>query len=362
MPTGSNRTTCLSAMNSLANYVLRTGTGHTSVQEEEPRAGASAAGPAALLPGFLRYRSGVGGRGPSGRAAAHVVRAEGLPLFGRHLVEQHVRALQRAHPAQVVQRPHLLLVAEFQVRLRDHGLAVVTHVAHVGHDVGPVPAVVEGLPFALADELAHVRGLPALVGGPERHLVGPLAFLVAVRAPLPVNLGHGHVLADQARHHAGPAAVRVLVVDVLGHDRVVPVRPRQPGVVLPPLAVPVIAARVLVLEPPEVLVGHRVDPPVVGQPAGGEELGYLVHVALVPDLVPRLLDQVVRDDQAVLLQRDEVAAVVVVVDPPPPHLGVAFPVLAPVLGAVLDARGAPRVYHPAPVPAAVPQDALQPLV
>src|SRR5258708_2666585 len=168
MPTGSNRTTCLSAMNSLANYVLRTGTGHTSVQEEEPRAGASAAGPAALLPGFLRYRSGVGGRGPSGRAAAHVVRAEGLPLFRRPLVEQHVRALQRGHPAQVVQRPHLLRVVQVQVRLRDHGLAVVTHVAHVGHDVGPVPAVVEGLPFPLADELAHVRVLPALLVEPER--------------------------------------------------------------------------------------------------------------------------------------------------------------------------------------------------
>jgi len=77
----------------------------------------------------------------------------------------------------------------------------------------------------------------------------PLAFLVAVRAPLPVDLGHRHVLADQARDHAGPAPVRVHVVDVLGHDRVVPVRRGEAVVVLPPLAVLVVTARILVLEP-----------------------------------------------------------------------------------------------------------------
>src|SRR5215472_2148566 len=237
--------------------------------------------------------------------------------------------------------------------LGDHRLAVVTDVAHVGDDIGPVPAVVQRLPLALADELAHVRRLAALVGGPEGHRVGPAALLVAVGAPLPVHLVYDHVLTDQARDHAGPAAVRVLVVDVLGDDRVVPVRPREAVVVLPPLAVLVVPARVLVLEPLEVLVGHRVDPPVVRQPAGGEELGYLVHVALVPDLVPRLLDQVVRDDQAVLLQWHQVAAVVVVVDPPPPHLGVGLAVLAAVLGAVLDERADGRVHHPVVVPPGV---------
>ena len=156
--------------------------------------------------------------------------------------------------------------------------------------------------------------------------------------------------------------MRVHVVDVLGDDRVVPVRLRQAVVVLPPLAVLVVPARVLVLEPLEVLVGHRVDPPVVGEPAGGEELGDLVHVALVPDLVPRFLDEVVRDDQAVLLQRHEVGAVVVVVDPAAPHLGVGLAVLAPVLGAVLDERADRRVDHPVVVPPRVAQVALEQLV
>ena len=156
--------------------------------------------------------------------------------------------------------------------------------------------------------------------------------------------------------------MRVHVVDALGHDRVVPVRRGQAVVVLPPLAVLVIPARVLVLEPLEVLVGHRVDPPVVGQPAGGEELRHLVHVALVPDLVPRLLDEVVRDDQAVLLQRHEVAAVVVVVDPPAPHLRVGLTVLAAVLRAVLDERADGGVHHAVVVPPRVAQVALEQLV
>ena len=248
------------------------------------------------------------------------------------------------------------------MRLGDERLAVVADVPHVGDRIGPVPAVVEGLPLALADELAHVGGVAALVRRPEGRRVGPVARLGAVGAPLPVHLVHDHVLTDQARDHAGPAPVRVLVVDVLGDDRVMPVRLRQAVVVLPPGAVLVVPARVLVLEPLEVLVGHRVDPPVVGDPAGGEELSDLVDVALVPDLVPRLLDQVVRDDQAVLLERYQVGAVVVVVDPAAPHLGVGLAVLAPVLGAVLDERADRRVHHPVVVPPGVAQVALEQLV
>src|SRR5262249_53048432 len=145
-------------------------------------------------------------REPAGRAAAHVAGVERLALLVRHLVEQDVRALYRPHPAQVVQRPHLLRVAQIQVRLRHHGLAVVADVAHVRHHAGPVPAVVERLPFTVPDELAHVRGGAALEGRPERDRVGPPAFLVAVGAPLPVDLVDDHVLADQAGDHAGPAA------------------------------------------------------------------------------------------------------------------------------------------------------------
>src|SRR5438309_8163309 len=81
-PTGSKRTTCLSLM--------------------------------------VLFRSGLGRRRTTCRAALDVVRVEGLLLVGRHLVEEHVRALQRSHPPQVVQRPHLLGV-EVQVRLSHEG-------------------------------------------------------------------------------------------------------------------------------------------------------------------------------------------------------------------------------------------------
>src|SRR4029453_6708959 len=193
---------------------------------------------------------------------------------------------------------------------------------------GPVPAVIEGFPLALADQLTHVWSLPALESRPERLDVGPPAGLVAVRAHLPVDLGHDHVFTDQARHHADPAAMRVLVVDVLEDDRVVPIGNGQPSVVLPPLAVLVVPAGVLVLEPLEVLVCHRVHTPVVGQPPSAAALRHLGYVALVPDLVPSPRDEVVRDPQAVLLKRNQIDAVVVAGEPPPPHLGVALAVLA----------------------------------
>src|SRR5258708_12866248 len=108
MPTGSNRTTCLSAMNSLANYVLRTGTGHTSVQEEEPRTGASAAGPAALLPGFLRYRSAAGGPGPSRRAAPPRIPPESPPPLPPPLVLPHLPPPTPGPPTPTNPPPHTL--------------------------------------------------------------------------------------------------------------------------------------------------------------------------------------------------------------------------------------------------------------
>src|SRR3954468_7525308 len=350
MPTGSKRTTWDSPMNAC----FPPGWGAPG------RAARGRAG----LPGLRWWglRTSAEGRcRASSRPAADVVRVEGLLLLGRHLVEQDVRALQRRAPTQVVERPHLLRV-QVEVRLRHQRLAVVADVAHVGHDIGPVPPVVEGLPLALADEGAHVGGLPALVGRAERLDVRPSAGLVTVGPHLPLDLGPYHVLTDEAGDHAGPAPVRVLVGHVLEDDWVVPVRHREPVVVLPPGAVLVVPARVLVLEPLEVLVGHRVHAPVVGEPTGAEELGDLVDVALVPDLVPGLLDEVVRDDEAVLLERHEIAAVVVVVDPPPPHLRVALAVLATVLGAVLD-EGADRgVDDPVVVPPRVAQIALEELV
>src|SRR3954451_5488994 len=222
MPTGSNRTTCLSLMGwSSAPSSLGWGGGEGPGAAPSPPYGGWSCG------------SGVRGRGTAGGGSPDIGRVEGLLLVLRHLVEEDVRALQRWAPAQVVERPHLLGV-EVEVRLRDERLAVVADVAHVGDDVGPVPAVVERLPLALADQLAHVRRLPALVGRPERLDVRPAAGLVAVGPHLAVDLGHDHVLADQARHHARPAPVRVLVVDVLEDDRVVAVGHREARVVLPP--------------------------------------------------------------------------------------------------------------------------------
>src|SRR5918997_4673148 len=279
-------------------------------------------------------------RRASGGAAGLVLRDVLLALLGRHLVDEDVRALQRV-AAGLVERPHLLRV-QVQVRLRDERVPVVADVPELLHDLRDVHAVVERLPLALAGQLAHGRRRAALVLRAERDLVGPVAGLRAVRPDLAVDLVGHHVLADQAGDHAAPAAVRVLVAGPrLERDRLVAVAHGVVRVALPPLAVLVVPARVLVLEPLEVLVVHAVDPPVVGEPAGGEELGHLVDVALVPDPVPGLLDEVVRDRQAVLLERDEVGAVVVVVDPAPPHLGVGLAVLAAVLCAVLDER-APR--------------------
>src|SRR5215469_1441744 len=109
MPTGSNLTTCLSAMNPLATACFGAATGQPKIRASagRPAAGKRAAsrGLAGLgpRPSFLasalwdraglgvtpRPLSGVDGRGASGRALAHVVRPERLPLLRRHLVEQH---------------------------------------------------------------------------------------------------------------------------------------------------------------------------------------------------------------------------------------------------------------------------------
>src|SRR5580693_3064398 len=225
MPTGSKRTLCLSGTVTSLRLPQSLPAGGLSRPPDPP---------GRLAPARGSFHGPVPDKGPSlsgGVTArgttADVAGVERGALLVAHLVEDYVRRLERCHPAQVVERPHLLLVAQFEVRLRDHGLAVVADVAHVADHIGPVPAVVERLPLALADELAHVRRLAALVRRPEGRRVGPVARLRAVGAPLPVHLVHDHVLADEARDHAGPAAVRVDVVDVLGHDRVVPVRLRQ---------------------------------------------------------------------------------------------------------------------------------------
>src|SRR3954454_23748622 len=67
------------------------------------------------------------GGGPAGRAPALVVGHVGLALLRRHLVQQHVRAVER-DALDLVERPHLLGI-EVQVRLRDERVAVVADVS-----------------------------------------------------------------------------------------------------------------------------------------------------------------------------------------------------------------------------------------
>src|SRR4051812_26857703 len=133
-------------------------------------------------------------------------------------------------------RVHLLRV-EVQVRLRDERVPVVADESGVLHDVRDVLAVVQGLPLALAGQPAHGGGRTALVLGPERDLVGPVAGLRAVRADLAVDLVDDDVLTDQRGDHAGPAAGRGLVVGAgLERDRLL--AGLCPGVAgaLPPLS------------------------------------------------------------------------------------------------------------------------------
>src|SRR3954469_509139 len=195
IPTGSNRTRYLSPI--------------AGPPGGRSRAGGGGGGPGGTRPSpSPDPRSGArgGGSRPAGRALAVVVGDERRPLLVGHLVEQDVRAQQRAEPLEVLGRPHLLRV-EVQVRLRRHGLAVVPDEAHVLQELVPGPAVVEGLPLAVPDQPAHVGGVPALVHRAEGLDVGPPAGLAAVGPVHPVDLGGAHVLADEAGDHADPAAV-----------------------------------------------------------------------------------------------------------------------------------------------------------
>src|SRR6266536_1325424 len=127
MPTGSNRTTCLSLIPTSVSARCHRGRGGGPGLglRGGPRlssracllgcSGCRSAGPpfSAVSAVLLSRRSaqltlssaGVRRRWPAGRAAADVVRVERLALRRCHLVEQHVRALHRRHPPQVVERP-----------------------------------------------------------------------------------------------------------------------------------------------------------------------------------------------------------------------------------------------------------------
>src|SRR4051795_152136 len=181
MPTGSNRTRYLSPIAGPPGDRSRAGGGGGG-------SGGTRPSPSPAPP----WGGGGGGGRPAGRALAVVVGDEARPLLVGHLVEQDVRAQQRAEPLEVLGRPHLLRV-EVQMRLRRHRLPVVPDEAHVLDDLVPVPAVVQGLPLAVAHQPAHVRGLAALVAGAEGLDVGPAAGLAAVGPVHAVDLGRAHV-------------------------------------------------------------------------------------------------------------------------------------------------------------------------
>src|SRR3954454_17681635 len=134
--------------------------------------GSRRSGTGSLLPSL------GGCRRTSGGAAALVLRHVRLALLGRHLVEEHVGAVER-DPSHLVEGPHLLGI-EVQVRLRDERVPVVADVPEVLHDLPDVLAVVEGLPLPLARQAPHRRSRAALVLGPEGDLVRPVARFRAV--------------------------------------------------------------------------------------------------------------------------------------------------------------------------------------
>src|SRR3954463_13064674 len=135
IPTGSNRTWCFSPISGCLRGAVRT-------SADGPGGDRAGGGPQDRPSPSPDPRSGArgGGSRPAGRALAVVVGDERRPFLVGHLVEQDVRAQQRAEPLGVLGRPHLLRV-EVQVRLRRHGLAVVPDEAHVLHDLVPGPAV-----------------------------------------------------------------------------------------------------------------------------------------------------------------------------------------------------------------------------
>jgi hypothetical protein len=84
-----------------------------------------------------------------------------------------------------------------------------------------------------------------------------------------------------------------------------------------------------------------------------------VHVELLGEPVPRELDEIVRDFEPVLLERDQIATIVVIIDPAAPHFGVAVASLTAVLRAVFDERADRGVDDAMVVPPCVAKVALE---
>src|SRR5260221_11723527 len=223
----------------------------------------------------------------------------GFPLLGCHLVEQHIRALE-LNAFEMVQRPHVLVI-EDNMRLRNERLAIGANVALILQDVRQLPPMVAGFPLTLADQSAHRRCLATLVFATERILIGPMTCLGTVCPYLAVYCIHDSIFTDHAGDHTCPAAVWINIPDILEGDGLVSIGLGQACIMFLPLAILVVPARILKLKPLEVFLGQGVDTPKVDWPAGGEELCRLMHITLVGDTVPGLLNVIVMNLQAILL-------------------------------------------------------------
>src|SRR6266853_2138058 len=228
--------------------------------------------------------------------------------------------------AHMVQRPHVLGI-KAQMRLRNEGLAVRPNESEVLDRVGYVPAMVAVLPFTATAEAAHRRGGATFVLGGEAHLVRPAAAFRAIGVDFAVDFVTNEVFANQAGNHAAPATMRVRIAHLTVEEDVGFAGNAEPGMPFPELAELGVPARILVLEPLEVLVGLGLDAPEVDRPADREELSHLVDVVLLGDAFPGCLDVVVMDLDAVFLEWQHVGAIVVFVDPAVPHFRVRLLVL-----------------------------------
>src|SRR5258708_21459857 len=281
---------------------------------------------------------------PAQLASVEVPDLEALAVVGdrllairrTHLPQQAQRALQGV-TAHVIERPHVLVV-EAQVRWRAQCLAVRADEAEVLDCVGETPAVVASLPLAPTAEAAHRRRRTALILRRKRHLVGPCTLLGAICVDLAIHFIANDVFADQARHHAAPATVRIDVSVLLVEQDVGLAWLALLPVPLPEVTELAVPARILMLEPLEVLLGLSLDAPEVDRPADREELRNLVDVVLLDNPVPCSRDVVMMDLDAGFLQPQHAGAVVILIDPAMPELRIGLLVLVAIGGAVLDER------------------------
>src|SRR5580704_9795404 len=197
--------------------------------------------------------------------ALAVLRDRRVALRSRFQCAEAAQRAPESVATNVVERPHLLRV-EAQVRLRHESLAIIANKAEVLNGVGDVPSVVAVFPFAAAAEATHRRRRAPFIFGGERHLMRPAAPFRAISVHLAVDFVANEVLADQARNHAAPAAVRIDVAHIAVEENLQLARLGEFGVPLPVVAELSVPAGILMLKPLEVLLGLRLDAPEIHRP------------------------------------------------------------------------------------------------